>query len=256
MTSPDSHLAHAAHFGEATARSLLRAYAESPSWFPRGLVSLREVASGEARAKLFTSCSTWTPSKEEEDLAAKSAEDAVQLAVDVAKQALVESSKRVIRVRAQETEVPGSGCLNYVARTGTLSHKEGSSPVAAIGWLIVRHAKKLGFEIKGDEVCEQILGVLSSDERVSSPRFRDRYADPEFWAQTRARVEAFERTAPEWLKNIEGATGLRKTRGARDGRAGLSPSSGSADYMAGYVAGRRERLQIQSLRRHWIADED
>jgi hypothetical protein len=40
---------------------------------------------------------------------------------------------------------------------------------------------------------------------------------------------------------------LRYRRGERDGRAGLNPSSTSADYMKGYVQGRRTRIE-RSLR--------
>ena len=40
---------------------------------------------------------------------------------------------------------------------------------------------------------------------------------------------------------------LMYRRGERDGRAGLNPSSTSADYMKGYAEGRRTRIE-QSLR--------
>lgn len=40
---------------------------------------------------------------------------------------------------------------------------------------------------------------------------------------------------------------LRYRRGERDGRAGLNPSSTSADYMEGYLEGRRNRVE-RSLR--------
>ena len=36
---------------------------------------------------------------------------------------------------------------------------------------------------------------------------------------------------------------LMYRRGERDGRAGLNPSSTSADYMKGYVEGRRTRIE-------------
>ncbi len=39
------------------------------------------------------------------------------------------------------------------------------------------------------------------------------------------------------------ARDLMYRRGERDGLAGLNPSSTSADYMRGYVEGRRARLE-------------